>query len=56
MIRLLDASLELNTWAGALNMFTLWAVSAGVAALALAFCTRRPRPVLAAIAAPYQQT
>jgi hypothetical protein len=46
MARLLHASVELNTWAGALNMFALWAVSAGVAALILAVCSGNARQVL----------
>ena len=47
MFRLLDASMELNAWAGALNIFALWAVSAGVAAVILAASSRRSREVLA---------
>ncbi len=47
MVRLLDVTISLNNWAGALNMFTLWVVSAGVAALILAVNSRRPREVLA---------
>ena len=47
MFRLLDASMELNAWAGALNIFALWAVSAGGAAVMLAASSRRSREVLA---------
>jgi hypothetical protein len=43
MVRLLDASIALNTWAGALNMFTLWIVSASIAGLIFALCARQPR-------------
>ncbi len=46
MVRLLHASVELNTWAGALNMFALWAVSAGVAALILAVFSGNARQAL----------
>jgi len=38
MVRLLNASIALNTWAGALNMFTLWIVSAGIAGFIFALC------------------
>ena len=48
MFRLLDASMELNTWAGALNIFALWALSAGVAAVILAVSSRRSREMLVA--------
>jgi hypothetical protein len=48
MVRLLDASLELNNWAAALNMFTLWMVSAGVAVLLFAVCARRTQLALIA--------
>jgi hypothetical protein len=43
MVRLLDASIALNNWAGALNMFTLWLVTGSIAGLILAFCARQPR-------------
>ncbi len=48
MVRLLDTTIELSTWASALNMFTLWAVTAGVAGLIVALCARQPRMALAA--------
>ena len=48
MVRLLDASIALNTWAGALNMFTLWIVSASIAGLIFALCARQPRQRLIA--------
>jgi len=41
MVRLLNASIALSTWAGALNMFTLWIVSAGIAGLIFALCARQ---------------
>jgi len=43
MVRLLDATMALNNWAGALNMFTLWLVSGSMAGLILVLCTRQPR-------------
>jgi hypothetical protein len=42
MVRLLDASIQLNTWAGALNMFTLWLVTGSLAGLALALFAWKP--------------
>jgi hypothetical protein len=48
MFRLLDASIALNNWAVALNIFALWALSAGVAAVILAAGSRRSREMLAA--------
>jgi len=47
MVRLLDASIALSNWAVVLNMFALWAVSAGVAALIVVVCSGQPREVLA---------
>ncbi len=41
MVRLLNASIALNTWAGALNMFTLWLVSGSMAGLILVLCARQ---------------
>ena len=41
MVRLLDATIELNTCAGALNMFTLWLVSGSMAGLILVLCARQ---------------
>lgn len=46
MVRLLHASVELNTWAGALNMFALWAVSASIVGLILGLCARQPKEML----------
>ena len=48
MVRLLEASVALNNWAGALNMFTLWAVSGGIAGLLLVLCARQLERVTAA--------
>lgn len=48
MVRLLDTSIELNTWAGALNMFTLWFISASIAGLVFALCARQPTRASAA--------
>ena len=48
MVRLLDASIALNNWAGALNMFTLWLVTGTIAGLILALCARQPRQRLIA--------
>jgi hypothetical protein len=42
MIRLLDVSIQLNTLAGALNMFTLWMVTGSLAGLVLALCAWKP--------------
>ncbi len=46
MIRLLDASMELNAWAVAFNVFALWAVTAGVVGLILGLCARQSKEVL----------
>ena len=43
MVRLLDASIELNTWAVAFNVFALWVVSASIAGLVFALSDRQPR-------------
>ena len=48
MVRLLNASIALNTWAGTLNMFTLWLVTGTIAGLILALCARQPRQRLIA--------
>jgi hypothetical protein len=48
MVRLLETSMALNHWAGALNMFSLWIVTASVAGLILALCDRQPRQRLIA--------
>ena len=53
MVRLLDASIELNTWAGALNMFAVWMVSASIAGLVFAICAKQPR--LAPAAEPVKE-
>jgi hypothetical protein len=42
MVRLLDASIELNTFAGAFNMFSLWILTASLAGLVFALCARKP--------------
>ena len=48
MVKLLDASIALNTWAGALNMFTVWMVSASIAGLIFALCARQRKQALIA--------
>jgi hypothetical protein len=48
MVRLLDASIALNNWAGALNMFTLWLVSGTLAGLIFALCAEQSRLAVAA--------
>lgn len=48
MVRLLDASITLSNWAVALNMFALWAASAGIAGLILVLFSHQPRQRLIA--------